>query len=372
LFQVLWAVVGIVIAVLLALRWRRTLNAALNDTIVWLLIGYAFLTVAWSLDPWLTVRKTIAIASASLVGLYMGSRFNIRDQLRLIVVTIALAAVMSILCVVAAPGYGIQSVPHTGAWRGVFAHKNSLGMLMTLGMASMILVPARTALERAGIWSGWLLCVLLILMSTSQSAMVISIVVLGMIALVKVFRAKGPARILIVSALLPAIAWSGYLLWSHLDSALDLLGRDVTLTGRTGLWGAVVDAISARWLLGYGYGTFWAETGGPSASVAAHVGWDPAHAHNGFLDLWLDVGMVGCAVLSVGLAKALYRGGRLALNARYLVDLWPAIFLLFILLYNCVESALLRRNVFWVLYVATVTTLSRAPGKVSTANSAHT
>ena len=84
------------------------------------------------------------------------------------------------------------------------------------------------------------------------------------------------------------------------DVPLALLGRDATLSGRTGLWDAVLAAISMKPLLGYGYESFWNGLAGPSASVVAAVHWIPPHAHNGFLDLWLDLGALGLLIFGIG------------------------------------------------------------------------
>jgi exopolysaccharide production protein ExoQ len=54
-----------------------------------------------------------------------------------------------------------------------------------------------------------------------------------------------------------------------------------------------------RPLLGYGYGAFWLGERGPSARVWA-VTWDAVHAHNGYLDLWLQIGVIG-ALLGISL-----------------------------------------------------------------------
>ena len=74
------------------------------------------------------------------------------------------------------------------------------------------------------------------------------------------------------------------------DFLFDLLGKDVTLTGRTGIWSAVLDSIAKRPLLGYGYQAFWLGLEGESYRVILAVSWVLAQAQNGFLDVMLENG----------------------------------------------------------------------------------
>ena len=81
------------------------------------------------------------------------------------------------------------------------------------------------------------------------------------------------------------------------DFLFTLLGKDVTLTGRTGIWSAVLDSIAKRPLLGYGYQAFWLGLEGESYRVILAVSWVLAQAQNGFLDVTLEMGIAGLTIV---------------------------------------------------------------------------
>jgi O-antigen ligase len=104
--------------------------------------------------------------------------------------------------------------------------------------------------------------------------------------------------------------------------------------------------------LGYGYGGFWLGETGPSAAFWAAVGWKTPHSHNGFIDLALDLGLVGLFALVVALVTAFVRAIGRARTARTADAVAPLMFLAYTVLYNLSESSLLRHNtIFWVLYI---------------------
>src|ERR1039457_909769 len=93
---------------------------------------------------------------------------------------------------------------------------------------------------------------------------------------------------------------------------------------------------------------------GESASVVQMVGWVPPHAHNGFLDLLLEVGVLGLGVFAVGYFLLWYRAVQLVIRAPGNAPIWLCTYLLFMGIYNFTESTILLQNsIFWVLYTST-------------------
>ena len=145
------------------------------------------------------------------------------------------------------------------------------------------------------------------------------------------------------------------------DAALNTLGGDSTLTGRSEIWSAVWTQISAHPWLGYGFSAFWRGFDGPSAEVWATVGATPPHAHNGVLDLWLDLGLAGVLLFAVSFAVTAGRAARALRETWSIETVFPACLLAFLVLFNLSESTLLRQHsIFWVLYVAAAVQLARA------------
>ena len=76
------------------------------------------------------------------------------------------------------------------------------------------------------------------------------------------------------------------------------VGKDSTLSQRTIIWAAAWDAAVKRPILGYGFAAFWKGLYGPSQSVVLIAGWGLEQAQDGFLDVWLEVGVVGLALFA--------------------------------------------------------------------------
>jgi O-antigen ligase len=81
-----------------------------------------------------------------------------------------------------------------------------------------------------------------------------------------------------------------------------LLGRDPTLTGRTEIWKDLL-IFDYNWILGTGYESFW--LGERLIQVWTEAGYI-TQAHNGYLEIYLNLGIVGLFIL-VGMLISSYR-----------------------------------------------------------------
>ena len=136
------------------------------------------------------------------------------------------------------------------------------------------------------------------------------------------------------------------------DAVLSVLGKDATLTGRTVLWSAVVERIEDRPLLGYGYSAFWEATGVQSEQVRTAVGWDTPHSHNGLLDVWLDLGLIGVLALVAAYVVALKRAWTALRASMQLNGVWAMTFLVMLFLGNATESSISQSFLIWTVFVA--------------------
>jgi O-antigen ligase len=139
----------------------------------------------------------------------------------------------------------------------------------------------------------------------------------------------------------------------HPDAFAGQLGKDRTLTGRTDLWAVAISMIEHRPWLGYGYSAFWRDGApGPAAAFWAAVGWRTPHSHNGFIDLTLDLGLLGLLLFLTGLVTATIKAFGRARTGSTIGAVGPLVFLAYTVLYNLSESSLFKHNtLFWVVYV---------------------
>jgi O-antigen ligase len=144
---------------------------------------------------------------------------------------------------------------------------------------------------------------------------------------------------------------TAYLL-PNLEWLLLLLGRDLSLTGRTDIWELAVEAGWDRPILGAGYRSFW-------TLLSNTLRW--GHGHNSFLDLWLELGFVGLGLFLVVIAIAIRRAVYHMKSEPGRLGLWPMIFLVYMLLSGTVTNTFPNHGtITWTLLVATCLYLSSA------------
>jgi exopolysaccharide production protein ExoQ len=138
-----------------------------------------------------------------------------------------------------------------------------------------------------------------------------------------------------------------------LTAALTLaaLGRDLTLSGRTHLWEyAIGKGIDRPWL-GVGYKSFWTDSVTFDLRTL-HDHWSTgegtkaltANAHNGFLEVWLDLGFVGLALLLALFAVAAFKANRQLKQTRDPVYIWHIGAITYVASYYLTESGVMQQN----------------------------
>lgn len=370
----MWFVLYGITAFLILARWRLFVYVATRDKLLLLLVGVALLSILWSFAPQYTLRREVALIGTTLFGAYLATRYSLDELLRLLAWALGIAALLSLIFALMLPYYGMWIGPEgTESWQGVFVGgKNVLGRTMALSASVFVLLALSTRKHRLVLWSGLLLSAGLLWMSESATPLIALCTILLLLPLYQALRSR---YTLSVSLFILAVVAGGIAVtWlvANAENVLLALGKDPTLTGRKEIWPAVIEMIRQHPWLGYGYGAFW---GGGWSGESAHVSlWvtrfpnDPAivHAHNGFLDLLLDLGLLGLATFALGFSLATLRAVYWVRATRTTAGLWPLVYLTFILLYNFTESSILaHNNVFWILYVTiSMLTAARFPATI--------
>jgi exopolysaccharide production protein ExoQ len=333
--------------------WRSFVRGLRDCKWVLVLIGLALTSSLWAPDPIFAFQKAVITAATTAIGIYFGSRFRQDDQVDILSYTLTLLGAMSVIMVVWFPQYGIDHFFSSGAWRGVFVTKNTLAKAMVLG-ALAVCVSSRKGLKDVLARFVWVAGFgALIVLSRSATAFVVGAVLLVLTLTGRILRSRLTVLVPTVVATLFFLAGLFTVFADQRDLLLAALGRDPTLTGRTDIWKAVLVEIGKRPLLGYGFGSFWHGLAGPSMTVVAAVHWITPHAHNGFLDLCLDLGVLGLLTFGIGFMLR-FRTAILDYRAsRHRAAMWPLAFLTFLLLYNLTDTSLLYPpELYWMLYAA--------------------
>jgi O-antigen ligase len=339
---------------LIAVRWNRFVCGLMAGKWVLAISCLAIVSTAWSDDPSITARRSLVLMGTTLFGVYFGSNFDLAEQVGILAKAFGLIILASFYFSLLMPQYGINHDIHGGSWTGVFTQKNLLGRAMIV--AVVVFLSAKKIVSRPVRWVLFAGAGALLVLSDSRTSQLVLIAMLLLAPVYRFIRSKGMTVVIPVSLGFGAVlATLAAVAAANADALLIVMGRNPTLTGRTEIWKAIWHAITQQMLLGYGFDGFWGGIRGKSADIILSLGWVAKHSHNGFLDIWVDLGIVGLAVFVAGYLIALWRAVHLVRRHAGAGAYWPVHYLAFMLLYHLTEGPILRQNsIYWALYVAVV------------------
>jgi exopolysaccharide production protein ExoQ len=185
-----------------------------------------------------------------------------------------------------------------GKIQGLVGNSALLGFLALLGLI-VFGVQLAQARRRRTLGVFWMLVAAVCVYLTRSATITVAIVAVAVVALaILAFRAApgGRARRLLYglfAAVTVALVVAGTVFRSQL---LSLMGKGDTLTGRTDIWESVTNLAEQRPVFGWGWVSYWAPWAKPFDNLAFEGGVHQYQAHNAWLDLWLQLGVVGVVV----------------------------------------------------------------------------
>ncbi|MFE1744021.1 O-antigen ligase family protein [Coleofasciculus sp. H7-2] len=336
------------------IRWQKVVWAVTKEKLAFVLVTFALSSVVWSVAPPVTLRRSIALVGTTIFGTYLATRYSLKDQLRLLAWALGIACLLSLVFAVALPKYGVHQIgTHVGAWRGIYTHKNAMGRALSLSFMVFLLLALEGGRHRLVKWASLGLTVALIRMSTSATPLLSSLTLVSFLPLYWVLQLRHPLSAPLFA--MGVMAGTTITTWffGNVEAILGAAGRDLTFSGRTELWSVLLDMINKHPWLGYGYSAFWLGEKGESGKVWNIIGWQPTYAHNGYLQLGLDLGWGGIWIFALGFFINLMRALTRAHTNKTASGLLPLTYLTLMLPYNISDSVILQQNnIFWVLYVA--------------------
>jgi exopolysaccharide production protein ExoQ len=322
-------------------RGRQMFKALKTAWPVVVLVSFAAISTVWSSRPDLTVRRSAVLVVSTLLAVYIGERFTVGEQIKIVGHTFCVMMVVIVVLRMAAPMYVVDYVSHPGAWKGLSGYKNAFGQYMAT--AALLLVVTR--FQRVP-WTRYVFfgaAVAMLLFAQSAASVLCFVLIIALVPLWRSNRVQGNQRLPVFTAIGICLFTAMYAFTAHSDRVFALLGRNSNMTGRSELWSYVWDAVMKHPLLGYGYDTFWAGLG-EALEVRLGIGWIAQRSDNGYLDLGLSLGAVGFVLLLCVFVWSFRNAIGYLSYERQSFSLWPITYMSFFVLHNISESTLLARG----------------------------
>src|ERR1039458_8351693 len=260
----------------------------------------AVLSCIWSQNASKTAGYAILLILAMAFAYYLVERFPANELMKLFVIVGAVAATGSLILIVFFPQYGLQERGGiaSGAWEGIFGHKNNCGAMMTYLLLPAFFVQLESRSARIFRIAYVAVVLLIIAMSRSAGSWVVCgscLVFIAVLHLLARMRRKDVAAIAFVLTGVAVIA--GIVVYNYFTVLMFAIGKDPTMSGRTIIWSGLMPSLLKRPLLGYGFMAFWQGLHGESANVGLLMNWPGmGYAENGVIELWLELGLIGVAI----------------------------------------------------------------------------
>lgn len=332
-----------------------------------LYLAFTLISVLWSEFPLISVKRWIRdLGIYTTIGVVATSP-DAEKALRVVFRRLSyLVLVLSTVLVKYYPYLAKDYDPWSGRafFMGASTSKNGLGAVMLVCGLYLIwdlLNPYKAqrsklravAVNAVLLWT----CVWLLLICDSATSLLCLIIGTLLLALLHFKPRRISER---------AVSWgfvAALLAYVPLESVTHVtelivhsLGREMTLTGRDDVWEAVLKRAAESPVLGVGYESFW--LGERLEQLWIELPFGPNQAHNGYIEVYANLGIIGLGVALLLLCALFYRVTRALdgeTNPAVLAVAMCAVFLF----YNLTEAAIKSHSVWYAYLLLTMSVSAR-------------
>jgi O-antigen ligase len=340
-FLVIAAAVSTV-AVMLIVRERARWSFATLPYPLIVFVGLATISILWSYYPGATALGLLVTYMAIAVGLALAVSFSWADLLealgRTLRIIIGASLVFELIVSVIlrapllpfwpSPGVDYNALPDPipkllywsrnelfeadGKIQGIVGNSSLLGFIALLALIVWsIQLFSRTVTRVTGIIS--VAVAALIIYLTRSATITIALAALAAVVVaVLLLRRFESRRPVIWGGILVLAAGAVAVIAAFPVQLLALVGKSPDLTNRTTIWAAVIDLAQDRPVFGWGWVSYWVPWVAPFDTLAFNSGVRQLHAHNAWLDIWLQLGIAGLIVFGLLVLSTLVRAGNYA------------------------------------------------------------
>ncbi len=347
-----------------AAQWKLIEWHGLLPISALLFVGWCAISVFWSQYQWATLAGVVYQLIFAFLAVYIALVRDaiqivrvVGDALRfLLALSLGLEVLSGLLIDMPIRFLGIQgNIALGGPIQGLFGSRNQLSIVALIAFVTF-LVELRTRSVRPPVAAFSIaMAALCILFAHSPVIAAVSVVV-GLATVALYFLRKVPVHrrtyvqwglaVLTVAALVTA--------YIYRTRVIDLLNARADFQVRYRLWIQIWQLIPVEQTAGWGWVGAWPTELYPFTAIEAATGVYHADGLNAYLDVYLQVGVIGLLLFVALIALAFSRSWLLASNRRSVVYAWAPLVLVALLVTSVFESSMLIESGWMLLVICTV------------------
>ena len=324
----------------------------------WLIafLVYCFISITWSDYPFISFKRWIKGLGHPIMALIVLTETDPEEALTALMKRCAYLIVpVSILFIKYYPELGAYYDQWTGApmYKGIAGHKNMLGadcMILGLFFSWYLIQIWRSERSRWRTRELWLVAGFLLMISwlvrkahsaTGAICLLAGVMLIMLVRVRSVKRHIGTCLLAAVTLIMVAevaVGISGEL--------SEMLGRGSSLSGRTMLWARLL-GLHTNPMFGTGFESFW--LGNRLEQLQGIFFFIPNEAHNGYLEIYLNLGLIGLLLLT-GFIIATFWRIRLDLFQNFEWGRYRLAYFAAVVLYNVTEAGFRIMNPIWFVF----------------------
>jgi O-antigen ligase len=338
-------------------------------------LGLMTLSVAWSAYPAASALGVMATLCTTVYAVFLATCFtwaelidSLARAMRIVLVLSLLFELVVAICVRApvTPLWvdysDLDKIPQAFYWsrdllfeggriQGIVGNANILAMAAFLSLIAEVskVVAGRSTRVGFAVWALVAIGVLALTRSATVFAAVAAVVVVCLFAWFA-RRGGGSRRVATAIGMLALAAGAAVGAIFLRGPLLSLVSRSDDLTHRLDIWATVANLAAQRPLAGWGWISYWAPWVDPYDDLVVINGITYLQAHNAWLDVFLQLGVVGLVIVGLYVLTTIARTWSYALDGPRDSALVPTALLVAILVQSLAESRLLV-EIGWALLV---------------------
>jgi exopolysaccharide production protein ExoQ len=345
----------ILISFLFLLRWRRCIYAGTRDISLILLISLVLVSYFWSENPGDTLQASRSVLRQALFGIYLGGRYTPKELMKLITKLFALTLAIHCLFSVFAIGTGqsylvISWVNDESSWTALSMHKQYLGRMVLHGGILFILSSIKYKSHRPLKYVFLGISTILLVLSKSKTSWIGFVLGLSLFPILNFVKFQYKLRTILYLSIVLIAGTILLVLFANLELiVVDILKKPPDFNGRFILWTMAIDSGFKKMWFGYGYAAFWRTYEGLSIINGtwfkfAETDTTSFHVHNGFIEMFLQMGLVGCSLFLFNLITVLKRVITLLHMTKEIEFFWMLEYIVIACLLQVTETPTLLSN----------------------------